>query len=265
MSCHIVDLLTSTGLRKYLHFEEDGSTGPGGFEMVTGHTDLATHAQLLRALLCKDNGGNAYAGKLRSHDASGQSCGIHVHAARPKSLLHAMKISYFINAGFNEQLIRDVARRYGNSYCTIREVPDANKAAAERFKRSKDYLSRHGYSKSAIASDAIGKINEQTRYVAVNYQNRATVEFRIFRGSMVYETVMACLEFSNAVWHFAKEMPATKLNTTEFIHWINEASNRKETRNLRTYLRKKGYDTIVPKARKEAPTTTVEADDTATA
>ena len=252
------NLLGKKASRKYLHFEEDGSTGPGGFEMVTGYTDIKTHDKLLKALLCRENGKPAWNGKLRSHDASGKSCGIHVHIQAPKSLIHASKIRYFINAADSEQLVRDVARRYNESFAKIERSSGTTlptTAAATMLKGSKGY---GGKADKATAKMAMQRINRD-RYQAINFQNVATVEFRIFRGSMLHETVMACLEFTQAVYEFCRFAPATGLTVPNFLTFVSKVEHRASTRNLRTYLSRKGHDVVVPTARKVAavgPTTT---------
>ena len=241
--------------KKYLHFEEDGSTGVGGFEMVTGYSDLDTHATLLAAVLTDSTGAPAFSGKLRSHDADGQSCGIHVHIAKPKRLIHAMKMRYFINAAHTMSLVKAIARRYSSGgYAKVqnRLVPtpaESEKQTAKVFKDSK----RYGQSNRLTATSAIGRINANDRYEALNFQNAATVEFRIFRGSMIYGTVMACMEFTLATYDFCLVTSTVNLTDKNFVEFINRPENRKQTVNLRQYLKRKGFETFVPKPVKAAP------------
>jgi hypothetical protein len=236
-------------------------------EMVTGYTNLATHAVLLKALLLTDEGKPAWAGKLRSHDAvrgggSESPCGIHVHVQKPASLIHASKLRYFINSAANRQLIEDVARRYNAGFARINNAHCTNspeKSAAQLikpYKRWGDKITKQH------AASALMRINGE-RYEALNFQNPNTVEYRIFRGSMLYESVMACLEFSVATWHYTRFAPAVRLTQDGFMEWINHPDNRADTRNLRVYLKRKGWDAFVPRPHKDAgpTTTTTEADD----
>lgn len=262
MKAKMSNVLSAAALRKYLHFEEDGSTGQGGFEMVTGYTSLAMHDKLLKTLLLGENGRAAWAGRLRSHDASGAACGIHVHIQKPKHLLHATKMRYFINSAQNEQLIRDVARRYNESYARI----DRNAGQIAPTKASVDLIKSVKYPSAARPTTsshermALDRINND-RYQALNFQNAHTVEFRIFRGSMLYESVMACLEFTQAVWQFCKDTSAINLTTEAFVDWINDAPQAASTRNLRKYLSKKGWSQVrVAKPVKTAPEPVVETE-----
>jgi len=243
------NLLDARGITKYLHFEEDGSIGAGGVEMVTGYTDVATHAALLKALLVDEAGRPAWRGKLRSHDASSQSCGIHVHVQKPASLIHASKMRYFINSPLSQKLVSDVARRYNTRWASVDHAAaggtDPLKLAAAEVKACK----RGDKADKGSVRDALSRLST-TRYQALNFQNSATVEFRIFRGSMVYESVMACIEFSQAVWQYTRYTCAAQLSPNGFIAFISEPDNRKETANLRAYLTKKGWSPYMAKPRK---------------
>jgi hypothetical protein len=245
-----ITLIDEATRRKYVHFEEDGSTGPGGFEMVTGFTDLGTHAALLKQMFENADGTSPWKGKLRSHDAKGGSCGIHVHIQKPKHLVHASKMRYFINHSGSQKLVSDVARRYNDGFARIdnalcRSTPQ--KLAVQAVKDVK-----YGTTTRTTANHermALSRINGGNRYEALNFQNQHTVEFRIFRGTVVYQSMMACLEFTQAVWRFTRDTAATSLTVDNFVAWINRNDNRKDTRNLRLYLSRKGWaDVAVPKA-----------------
>jgi hypothetical protein len=80
------------------------------------------------------------------------------------------------------------------------------------------------------------------RYEALNFKNDKTIEFRLFKGTLKYQTIMACLEFTFATWHFCKDASQTQLTTSEFLKFICRAENRCDTRFLRTYLKEKGFD-----------------------
>jgi hypothetical protein len=80
-----------------------------------------------------------------------------------------------------------------------------------------------------------------SRYRALNWQNDHTVEFRMFRGTLRFESIMACLEFAYAAWHFTRETPISKLGVADFMAWICRTGNRQDTRYLRAYLRAKKF------------------------
>ena len=251
MRNRLANVLSPQELRRYVHFEEDGSTGIGGVEMVTGYTDLHTHNMLLKKLLCTDEGKPAWAGRLRSHDASGQSCGIHVHIQKPKSLIHASRMRYFINAAATKELITDVARRYNVHYAKINNSLTAaspERAASAQLKNFKGYDTR---ATKETQTRALNRFNTD-RYEALNFQNPRTVEFRLYRGSMMHETVMACMELTQAVYEYTQFRTAGMPTVAGFIDFINAADQASTTKNLRNYLHKKGWSEVrVAKVRKE--------------
>jgi hypothetical protein len=92
------------------------------------------------------------------------------------------------------------------------------------------------------------------RYEALNFKNEKTIEFRLFKGTLKYQTIMACLEFSFATWHFCKDASQNELTTAKFLEFISKPENRCDTRFLRTYLKEKGF-TLAEKEKPAKPAT----------
>lgn len=204
---------------QYCAFEEDGSLGHG-FEMVTGYTGLDVHKTQLSIFKNRMNG-------LKSHDT--KTCGLHVHICKnDMSLLHASKMILFIHDSNNQRMIRALARRDSSRFAQI-----------QNKKASYDWL------KSArVSSDPLSNLNKD-RYEALNFHNPNTVEFRLFRGTLKFETIMACLEFTYATWFFTRDASVSDLTTRQFIEFICRAENKRDTVFLRQYLREKGFE--IPK------------------
>ena len=204
--------------RQYALCENDGSLD-NGFEIVTGWTGLDVHAKQLEFFKSQWR-------SVRSHDTS--TCGLHVHICKSDmTLYHASKLVLFINSPDNEKLVHTIARRSSESYAKIfdkksnmRWLKDAN-----RYERRCDKLSN---------------LN-QDRYEALNFQNSETIEFRLFKGSLKYQTIMACLEFTYASWFFTKDASQSDLSTDKFLDFISAPENKADTINLRAYLLSKGY------------------------
>jgi hypothetical protein len=72
----------------------------------------------------------------------------------------------------------------------------------------------------------------------LNVTNPDTVEFRIFRGSLRYESVMAALEFVNALLTFCTpgEVSLVEFTALGFKRWLVRPQNRIDTKYLRSYL-----------------------------
>ena len=220
----------------YALCEQDGSLD-NGFEMVTAYTGLDVHKEQLQFFKERFEG-------AKSHNTS--TCGLHIHICKADmSTLHACKMVFFINDSDNQKLVYALARRDSSSYSKIhdkkgdkhwlKDAMQAGKRVEDNNKLQKRYQLRN------LNSD---------RYEALNFKNDKTIEFRLFKGSLKYQTIMACLEFTFATWHFCKDASQTELTTAKFLEFICRAENRSDTRFLRTYLKEKGFD--LPEKSKQA-------------
>lgn len=214
----LLDAIGNRAGDTYCLLENDGSLNDG-FEMVTGHTSLQVHREQLEFFK------SSFAG-MKSHDT--RTCGLHVHICKKgMTMNHAAKLILFINDSNNQRLIRAIARRDGSSYAQVK-----NKKA------SYDWLK--------IAKQNSGIRNQlmylnQDRYEALNFKNPNTVEFRLFKGTLRYETIIACLEFTYASWYFAKDSGINDLTTDNFLKYICKPENRGNTKFLREYLKDKNF------------------------
>jgi len=166
-------------------FENDGSLS-NGFEIISQPMGLDKHRDLWAWL--KDK--NAVR-SLRSHNTT--TCGLHIHVSKEGlSKLQIAKIVSFVNDPDNADLIRAVARRYAEGYCQIKDKK---------------------IGQSAESND---------RYEAVNITPRKTIEFRIFKGSLKYESVMAAIQFSNALVEFCGRSTTSirQLKADKFMDFI---------------------------------------------
>lgn len=209
----------------YCLAEDDGSLNHG-FELVTGYTGLDVHEKQLAYFKKPIRG-------LRSHDTS--TCGLHIHIdKRNVTLNHATKMILFMNDSGNQKLIKTIARRSSNRFCKV-----LNKKA--------DY----SWLKSAKrSSDPLRQLNED-RYECLNFHNDNTIEFRLFKGTLKFESIMSCLEFTYATWFFCKDNGYQDLTTDNFIQFICKPENRSDTKYLRAYLKSNLFD--VPELDKPNP------------
>jgi len=192
-------------LGEYCFFERDGSIGEG-FEMVSQPAGLDVHRDRLGRFL---NNSQLKMG-FRSHE--GGACGLHVHVGREfLTQGQIYRVQSFLNDVRNEALIRAIARRYDNNYC--------------RFKPQLAKFTIHGK-------------HSTERYEALNVTNPDTIEFRIFRGSLRYESVMAALEFVNSLLTFCTpgEVSLTQFTAIGFKQWLMQPERKAENRFLRSYL-----------------------------
>lgn len=210
----------------YCCTEYDGSL-KNGFEVVTGWTGLDVHERALSVFK------NRFRGTF-SHDTA--TCGLHVHIDRADaSTLHLHRILTFIHAPENEALIRAVARRYNEGYCKVVDKSGNKKRLASTIK---NYKSEHtSLKKGHLFNIERNSLSGAGRYEAVNIENTRTLEFRLFRGTLVFETMMACLEFTRATWLFCRDNSDTRLTKEEFLRFIQQKEQYRETRYLRSILK----------------------------
>ena len=206
---------------QYALLENDASLDHG-FEMFTAYTGLDVHQEQLSFF--KDDLYKPLKG-AKSHDTS--TCGLHVHICKSDmTTLQGAKMILFINDQANERLIKAIARR-DSSYGSIKNKKDDKSWIKESLEcRGK--------------KSQLRRLNRD-RYEALNFQNDKTVEFRLFKGSLKYETIMACLEFTYATWFFCREASTKNLTIDFFLKFICANENRKDTKFLRAFLKSKGF------------------------
>ena len=144
----------------------------------------------------------------RSHQTS--TCGLHIHVNRSclgdttDEQEHVIShILYFVEKNWNELL---------------------------RFSRRSEYsmnrwAARYGYEKNGREILDKAKKGNNGRYTAVNVMNWATIEFRLFRGTLKHNTLIAALELVDAICDLAVNLTdegIAKMSWSEFVDTITE-------------------------------------------
>ena len=189
--------------RRLVCFEYDGSLSHG-FELITRPLGLDDQRALWAAVIDRTAGR-----RLRSHNTT--TCGLHVHISRRGlSDVQVAKVVTFVNDPANRPLVEGIARRYSGQYCHVLD---------KKLRR-------------ATARD------DGNRYQAVNLCNPATLEFRIFRGTLKLSSLLACIEFAAAVVAYCEPCGPSGFNLTTagFLDFIASAAMRQDTRFLRAYI-----------------------------
>jgi len=210
---------------------EDDRSIRHGFEMVTAYTGLDVHAQQLQFFKKIFKG-------AKSHQTT--TCGLHVHICKADmTTLHGAKMILFINDQANKALIKAVARRDNSSFASLKN----KKQDKSWLKNSLGKYDAFGNVNSRRVSDKFTQLKRlnSDRYEALNFQNDKTIEFRLFRGSLKYVTIMACLEFTYATWFFCRDASSNALTTDNFLKFICADQNKGDTKFLRDYLESKGF------------------------
>lgn len=155
-----------------------------------------------------------------SHDT--RSCGLHFHVDR-ESLSENTQLKeqevieniIMILETFKEEF-EGFARRKRNSYCSA-YLLDNNEPTLEEVR------------------DAVLK-DDYDRYRTLNLRNSRTIEFRFFRGTLKYSTIMASLELVDNIVSIAK---SNKLDGLTFNDIINY---NKEHIEIQEYVKERNFD-----------------------
>ena len=154
----------------------------------------------------------------RSHNTS--TCGLHVHVnrscmgeTREEQDEIISRILFFVEKNWNELL---------------------------KFSRRSEYsmnrwAARYGFEKTGKEILDKAKKGNNGRYAALNLCNYSTIEFRLFRGTLKYNTFIATIELVNlivdtAIYYTEDELQ--KLSWSEFVSRITEPE-------LITYLKER--------------------------
>ncbi len=198
----------------HLYFKHDGSLD-NGLESVSHPATLDYH---LHNIAWKEVMQRARELRYLSHTAG--TCGLHVHINRAAlgSTFDEQentigRIVFFFEKFWNEILrfsrrTEGQANRWAARYGGVIENPK------ETLKNAK--------------SAGLG------RYTAVNLENTFTVELRIFRGTLRYNTFVATLQFVDKLCHDAIELTDEEFQT---MTWNDFVKSTKDMPELTEYLK----------------------------
>lgn len=222
-------------------WKEDGSLNDG-LELVTAPKMLAYWQEPNPVKSLCEYG--YFRNKARSHDTT--TCGLHVHVSRdtiPEPVI--AKLVVLMNEPAMRETTSLIARRAPTvSYCMAKK---------KRWHSDRNRLQHNGYTPAWQARRDVRFIDcrqkpQDGRYTPVNLTPH-TVEFRIFRGTLKWETILASIEFCDAAISFCTQMGASAMNPEAFVAWMKDNVTRKTYPALRDYLEQR---TVLPQ-RKAKP------------
>lgn len=153
------------------YLKSDSSIPGDGFELVTHPCTWEFHKNEFPWIdICLE----AMHHGMRGHDVPDARCGLHVHVSRNAlSEFRWLLLDMFVN--INKEKFCKIARRTSNHYSQYTDF-SGNYREFGRFSCS--------------------------RYRALNFENCNTVEFRIFRSSLVNSTIKATLDVVKSLTEF---------------------------------------------------------------
>lgn len=195
---------------KYPHFgfvfEKDSTIGGNGdgFEMISQPMTLPYVKEHKDEL--KDINDMLIEYGFTSHNA--RSCGLHIHFSRnffaDNEDKYIQKLTLFFETYKDE--LKAFSRRKEFNWCAW--ISDSSSIDKRYLKSSvilKDYAKNHA-----------------SHGIAINLGNTNTIEIRIFRGTLKFETYMASLELVNSLVRTIKTKETRKIN---FDNVVNMAGN----------------------------------------
>lgn len=216
---------------EHLYCKHDGSLNDG-FELVSHPMTLEYH---LNEMPWRDILHKAIDLGYSSHNSG--SCGLHIHCNRSAfsadyddQEVIIGRIVYFVEKHWQElvKFSRRTSRtlnRWAARYATI------SATTKETYEKAKNkYMGR---------------------YVAVNLENEHTIEFRMFRGTLRYQTFIAALQLVEEICKTAVKLSDQELEAMSWCDFVS-GIDRKENAELIGYLKSKRlYVNEIESAREE--------------
>lgn len=189
-----------------VYAKHDGSLTETGIELVTHPCTLEYHqTELGWDKICEIAKSHNY----KSHDA--RTCGLHVHVGKRQ-------------LGESEEESEDTIAK-------IIMLVDRHRKALTNFSRRREEQLRDwaefpclGLSEKVSENEAKNRalnIKYSGRYQAVNLTNYDTIEFRLFNGTLKYQTIIATLELVSNICKFAKENNISKVMSSTWKDIVN--------------------------------------------
>lgn len=218
-----------------------GKLAPNGDMICWKHDGSLDYGAEMNSVACtinkwlelKDDFGRAFQKLInagyRSHDT--RHCGYHIHISRDslgktKEEQDATIDRMILLTEVFKEEIKKFSRRNDYHYCRFASDTSSSYAVAEmdtldKCKRFKD--------------------NCTDRYLVINNNNRNTVEFRVFRGTLNINTFMACLELVHNIANISKKRTLEKFDG---IRWADIINYSKNFTDLKEYNKRRGIKSI---------------------
>lgn len=209
----------------HVYFNSDGSLN-NGFEIISHPFTYDYYRNNGLIDMYADAMQEAKEMNYRSHDTT--TCGLHIHVGR---------------AGLGITQEEQDATLGKLWYMTQKFWPELvtfSRRTSESLDRWAAALRVDDADLENDSAETIGKkVKERGavdgRYRAINVTNSATIEFRMFRGTLKNHTFTATIELVHALVTLAKSLSMDILKTLSFKDFINTACIRNKYKELGTY------------------------------
>jgi hypothetical protein len=176
----LLKIINGNEHEKFIYIKHDGSLNDG-FEIVSQPATLAIHINEIPWKKAFE-----FLKKQGYESDNTNTCGLHVHINRLflgrtyRSIVNVEARLLFFFEQFWTQIVK--------------------------FSRRKEYeISRWCARYGTTDYDQAIRWNNESRYFALNFQNRATIEIRIFKGTLDYNTFIATLSLVHYIVLYCKK------------------------------------------------------------
>lgn len=202
----------------YAYIKTDGSLDDG-LELVTHPCALPEHETAFPWQDCLDT---FRALGYCSHNAG--TCGLHVHVNRD---------GLGVNATAQDETIAKIL------YLFERFWQEILRFSRRTESQMNHWAARYGYKNTGKEILEHAKYDSSNgRYACVNLTNTDTVEFRAFRGTLKYNTLIATLQFVDRICKVALSMCEADLRTMSWPEFVLHLADE-ETPELILYLKER--------------------------
>jgi len=198
----LLELMNGEEEEKYVYVKHDSSLFDG-FEIVSQPATLDVHLKTIpweaAFKFLKDNG----------YDSDKTStCGLHIHINR-----------LFLGRTY-KRIIEIEARILFFFEMFWNKIVKFSRKSEYQISRWSDKYGTFDYEQALMQ-------NEESRYYSINFQNKATIEFRVFKGTLDYNTFKATLLFVDNLVRYCKRYgirSIEKRGWNGFLNYIIEKS-----------------------------------------
>jgi len=177
--------------RDHIYLKEDGSLSSAGFEIVTHPATLEYHVKRFPwEDICRVALNYGY----RSHDTN--TCGLHIHASRSlfgetevEQDLTIAKIMLLFDRWYDDQIVKFARRNLAN----MRRWADKPDADIQPEDNDNEAINK-------------SKKTANHRYKAINLCNAHTIEFRIFKGTLKRDTIIASIQWIDVLIKYCRNV-----------------------------------------------------------
>lgn len=217
-------IMEALGGSEYCECKEDGSLDDG-FEIASAPATLKAHMEILN---WEDAMKRALFLGYTSHNRG--TCGLHIHVDRNYFERDKIDLDWFELGKFQNEYEDKIAMLFANNVEWIKRF---SRRTYYGYCEVTEEASRKTTPKEAKTKSVNARPNKQDKYSAINYDTGInTIEFRIFRGTLKYDTFVATLQFVQMFCDYVRDLDL------EFLACINEKSFLAKARD-------KGYEEFI--------------------